>query len=62
MTVIGQNLDVIQDPHMVVYVNNKKYISVSQLVTFSLVISTTRGVPCQHGFMCGCKQWSNDLN
>ena len=34
VTVIGQNLDVIQDPHMVVYVNNKKYISVSLLVTF----------------------------
>ena len=22
----------------------------------------TRGGPCQHGFMCGCKQWSNDIN
>ena len=22
----------------------------------------TRGVPCQHGFMCGCKQWSNYIN
>ena len=28
VTVIGQKLDVIQDPHMVVYVNNKQYISV----------------------------------
>ena len=22
----------------------------------------TRGVPCQHGFMCGCKQWNNYIN
>ena len=22
----------------------------------------TRGGSCQHGFMCGCKQWSNDIN
>ena len=22
----------------------------------------TRGCPCQHRFMCGCKQWSNDIN
>ena len=22
----------------------------------------TRGGPCHHGFMCGCKQWSNDIN
>ena len=22
----------------------------------------TRGGPCQHGFMCGCKQWCNDIN
>ena len=22
----------------------------------------SRGGPCQHGFMCGCKQWSNDIN
>ena len=21
-----------------------------------------RGGPCQHGFVCGCKQWSNDIN
>ena len=20
----------------------------------------TRGGPCHHGFMCGCRQWSND--
>ena len=20
-----------------------------------------RGGPCQHGFMCGCMQWSNDI-
>ena len=25
-----------------------------------LIILITGGVPCQHGFMCGCKQWSND--
>ena len=22
----------------------------------------TRGGPCQHGFMCGCRQWSNYIN
>ena len=22
----------------------------------------TRGGPCQHGFMCGCMQWSNNIN
>ena len=22
----------------------------------------TRGDPCQHGFMCGCEQWSNYIN
>ena len=26
------------------------------------VIVGSRGGPCQHGFMCGCKQWSNDIN
>ena len=26
------------------------------------IFSITRGGPCQHGFMCGCKQWSNDIN
>ena len=26
------------------------------------IIVKTRGGPCQHGFMCGCKQWSNDIN
>ena len=25
-------------------------------------LGTTRGGPCQHGFMCGCRQWSNDIN
>ena len=25
-------------------------------------LGQTRGGPCQHGFMCGCKQWSNDIN
>ena len=24
----------------------------------SSVFNATRGGPCQHGFMCGCKQWS----
>ena len=28
----------------------------------SFVVGETRGGPCQHGFMCGCKQWSNDIN
>ena len=27
-----------------------------------LFFLSTRGGPCQHGFMCGCKQWSNDIN
>ena len=22
----------------------------------------SRGVPCQHGFMCGCKYWSDYIN
>ena len=26
------------------------------------IIVKTRGGPRQHGFMCGCKQWSNDIN
>ena len=26
-----------------------------------LVVRITRGVPCQHGFMRGCKQRSNDI-
>ena len=26
------------------------------------IIDSTRGGPCQHGFMCGYKQWSNDIN
>ena len=26
------------------------------------IIVKTRGGPCQHGFMCGCRQWSNDIN
>ena len=26
------------------------------------VVGYTRGGPWQHGFMCGCKQWSNDIN
>ena len=30
-------------------------------VTF-VVVCTTRGFPCQHGVMCGCKQWSNDVD
>ena len=25
------------------------------------LVRTRRG-PCQHGFMCGCKQWSTDIN
>ena len=29
---------------------------------FACIIVYTRGGPCQHGFMCGCKQWSNDIN
>ena len=28
----------------------------------SLYLGYTRGGPCQHGFMCGCRQWSNDIN
>ena len=31
------------------------------IILFALLYST-RGGPCQHGFMCGCKQWSNDIN
>ena len=27
-----------------------------------LLFVYTRGGPCQHEFMCGCKQWSNDIN
>ena len=27
-----------------------------------LILGTTRGGPCQHGFMCGCRQWSNNMN
>ena len=33
-----------------------------QLVLGTFVVWIIRGVPCQHGFMCGCKQWSNDIN
>ena len=25
-------------------------------------IGETRRGPCQHGFMCGCRQWSTDIN
>ena len=25
------------------------------------IISITRGGPCQHGLICGCKRWSNDM-
>ena len=28
----------------------------------SVIIFRTRGGPCQHVVMCGCKQWSNDIN
>ena len=27
----------------------------------AIIVNTRRG-PCQHGFMWGCKQWSNDIN
>ena len=27
-----------------------------------VILYVTRGCPCQHGFMCGCRQWSNDIN
>ena len=27
-----------------------------------IIIFNNRGVSCQHGFMYGCKQWSNDIN
>ena len=27
-----------------------------------LLFAITREGPCQHGFMCGCKRWSNDIN
>ena len=26
------------------------------------VVCTTRRGPCQHGFMCGCEQWSNTIS
>ena len=26
------------------------------------IVGYTRGGPCQHGFMCGCRQWSNPIN
>ena len=29
---------------------------------FNFAKPITRVVPCQHGFMYGCKQWSNDIN
>ena len=28
----------------------------------STIVCLTRGGPCQHGFMYGCKQWSDDIN
>ena len=27
-----------------------------------IAVLETRGGPCQHGFMCGCRQWSNAIN
>ena len=35
---------------------------VLKYMTILYYIGHTRGGPCQHGFMCGCKQWSNDIN
>ena len=26
------------------------------------IIVNSIGGPCQHGFVCGCKQWTNDIN
>ena len=27
-----------------------------------LIFWSTRRGPCQHGFMCGCEQWSNNIS
>ena len=28
----------------------------------SRIVFLTRRGPCQHGFMCGCEQWSNNIS
>ena len=38
------------------------FIRSSLTLSIVLLSECTRGGPCQHGFMCGRKQWSNDIN
>ena len=38
------------------------YASWHRVGSADVLLSITRGGPCQHGSMCGCKQCSNDKN
>ena len=35
---------------------------VMETTAVASIVVFTRGGSCQHGFMCGCKQWSNDIH
>ena len=38
------------------------YPDLDRSLSLHATFNNTRGGPCQHGFMCGCRQWSNDIN